>query len=51
MIQSTTGQNISQLTPAMISGIAKNTSDMARYSGATIAQIANAGQKLFMQSA
>ena len=50
MIQTTTGQNISQLSPSMISSIAKNTSDMARYSGATIAQIANAGQKLFMQS-
>lgn len=51
MIQSTTGQNINQLTPAMIRSISTNTVDMARYSGATVAQIASANQKLFAQTA
>ena len=51
MIQSVSGQNISQLSPAMIRSIATNTADVSRYSGATVAQIAQAGQKLFLQSA
>lgn len=51
MLQSVTGQNINQLTPTMIQSIATNTVDMSRYSGATIAQIAGAGQKLFQQTA
>ena len=51
MLQSTTGQNINQLTPSMIRSMSTNTVDMARYSGATIAQIASANQKLFAQTA
>ena len=51
MMQSITGQNISQLSPTMISTIANSTVDMARYSGATVTQIAQAGQKLFLQTA
>lgn len=51
MIQSTTGQNINQLPASMVSSIARSTVDMARYSGATVTQIAQAGQKIFMQSA
>jgi len=51
MIQSVSGQNINQLSPSLIKSIATSTADMARYSGATVAQIAAAGQKIFTQSA
>ena len=51
MIQSTTGQNINQLPTSMVSSIARSTVDMARYSGATVTQMAQAGQRIFMQSA
>ena len=51
MIQSVTGQNINQLTPALVKSIATSTVDMSRYSGATVAQIASAGQRLFQQTA
>ena len=51
MIQSTTGQNINQLPAPMVSSIARSTVDMARYSGATVTQMAQAGQRIFMQSA
>ena len=51
MLQAVTGQNINQLSPNMISSIATSTVNMARYSGATVAQMAQAGQKLFLQTA
>lgn len=51
MLQSVSGQNINQMSPAMIRTLANSTVDMARYSGATVTQIAQAGQKIFMQNA
>ena len=51
MIQSVSGQSIAQLSPTLIKSIASNTADMARYSGATVAQMAAAGQSIFLQSA
>ena len=51
MLQSVSGQSINQMSPAMIRTLANSTVDMASYSGATVTQIAQAGQKIFMQNA